>query len=181
MTSILTVASAEGFSGLETLSLADDGLIPNSALPVLIYRGVLCLGRGDTASRVQALFAGHGWGGGWVDGIFDHHHYHSTAHEVLGISRGWAEVQLGGNGGVRARIAAGDVVVLPAGTGHKNLASGDGLQVVGAYPAGQSPDMCRDDPADRATALAKLARVGLPPEDPVFGAGGPLVEQWARR
>jgi uncharacterized protein YjlB len=116
--------------------------------------------------------------GSWRNGIFDFHHFHSTAHEVLAILRGHASVQLGGPGGARFEVAAGDVLVLPAGTGHRNLGSSPDLLVAGAYPRGQSWDLRRGDPGEHDEVLANIAAVALPATDPVLGPAGPLVELW---
>jgi uncharacterized protein YjlB len=155
----------------------DDGEIPNNPrLPALLYRGLTTVA-GDPAA-CERLFAGHGWGGLWRDGIYPFHHYHSTAHEALGVAAGRALVLLGGPRGERVELQAGDVVVLPAGTGHRNLGASDDLLVVGAYPPGQRWDLRRGDPADRPAVLANIAAVPLPTTDPVFGADGPLVALW---
>jgi uncharacterized protein YjlB len=155
---------------------ADDGQIPNNPrLPALLYRDVAIAG---DAAACERLFAGHGWGGLWRDGIYPFHHYHSTAHEALGIAAGRALVLLGGPRGERVELRAGDVVILPAGTGHCNLGASDDLLVVGAYPAGQRWDLRRGGPADRPAVLANIAAVPLPTTDPVFGAAGPLVGLW---
>lgn len=158
----------------EAVRLADDGEIPNSALPLLVYRGALA---DCTAGAVQQLFQAHGWGDSWVDGIFGHHHYHSTAHEVLGMIAGWCEVRVGGPNGRTLRVETGDVVVVPAGVAHCNVGQGDGFRCFGAYPAGQRPDLCR--PGDRAKALRNLPAVPLPAQDPVHGREGPLRRAWA--
>jgi uncharacterized protein YjlB len=130
----------------EAHRFSDDGRIPNSALPVLVYHGVETVSAG--AASCEELFAGNGWGGSWRDGIFSFHHFHSTAHEVLGIAAGTANVVLGGPSGERFEIGAGDVLVLPAGTGHCNVGSSADLLVVGAYPRGQTWDLRRGDPAE---------------------------------
>ena len=160
----------------ETHTFEDDGGIPNSRLPVLVYHGALESDAGPAA--YEQLFAGHGWLGAWRDGIFPFHHFHSTAHEVLGIAAGTAEVTLGGPGGRRFQLVSGDVVVLPAGTGHCNEESSDDLLVVGAYPNGMDWDVRRGDPAERDEVLANIARVPIPDQDPVAGKSGPLVELW---
>lgn len=163
--------------GLDTYTFEDDGSIPNSTLPVLVYRGVLSSDAG--AQAYEELFAGHGWLGAWRDGIFPFHHFHSSAHEVLGIARGTAGVMLGGPQGRRFELSAGHVVVLPAGTGHCNTGSSADLLVVGAYPNGMRWDLRRGDPAEREEVLANIARVPVPDQDPVGGPDGPLVELWS--
>ena len=152
---------------LETYTFEDDGRFPNSVLPVLLYRGALA--SDARAADYEQLFARHGWLGAWRDGIFDFHHFHSTAHEVLGIAAGRANVVLGGPHGRRFELVAGDVAVLPAGTGHCNAGSDADLLVVGAYPNGMRWDIRRGDPEERDEVLANIARVPLPAQDPVAG------------
>ncbi len=158
----------------DTLSFADDGVIPNSRLPVLVYRDVP---EAHDAADCERLFAAHGWRGAWRNGIYPFHHFHSNAHEVLGIVAGSATVMLGGPQGRELRVGAGDVLVLPAGTGHRNLGD-DGLLVVGAYPEGMDWDLRRGDPAEHDEVRANLAAVELPGTDPVSGAGGALPRLW---
>ena len=163
---------------IETHLFADDGIVPNNrALPLVVYRGALP-DSGDRAGACEALFAEHGWPDAWRNGIYGHHHYHSTAHEVLGIARGEARVRLGGESGLSVELFAGDVVVIPAGVAHKREAASADLLVIGAYPADQKPDMCRADAAARAPAERNIAKVPLPAADPVTGGAGPLLECW---
>lgn len=164
---------------VETHTFDDDGGIPNSPLPVLVYHDAL--GADAVAAAYEDLFAGHGWLGAWRDGIFPFHHFHSTSHEVLGIAGGSANVMLGGPRGRTFELGPGDVVVLPAGTGHRNLDSSADLLVVGAYPNGMRWDLRRGDPAEHDEVLANIARVPLPDQDPVGEAGGALVELWRGR
>jgi uncharacterized protein YjlB len=162
---------------IETYRFADDGIVPNNAvLPLVVYRGAL--DGGDRAGACEAMFARHGWPGAWRNGIHAHHHYHSTAHEVLGIARGTARVRLGGPGGRVVELAAGDVVVIPAGIAHKREAASGDLLVIGAYPKGQRPDMCRAEAGERDRALAAIAAVPLPEADPVTGRADPLLQCW---
>lgn len=159
-------------------TLAGDGSIPNNPdCPLVLYPQSVTLCAGDPAGVFEALFDAHGWPAAWRNGILGHHHFHSTAHEVLGIYAGSARVQLGGESGVTVEVTAGDVVVIPAGVGHKRLAS-QGLSVVGAYPRGQSPDMCRPDAARYAAREQAVRAVPLPGEDPVLGPGGLLLSIW---
>jgi uncharacterized protein YjlB len=163
-------------------TFADDGAIPNNPnLPFLVFPGALNLPVNDPAAACEAVFEGNGWGGSWRDGIYPFAHYHSTAHEVLGICRGEAKVRFGGNAGIALTVRAGDVVVIPAGVGHQNLGSGTGFLVVGAYPRGQRWDLCRGLAEERPQVLHNIARVPLPAADPVYGAEGPLIEHWLRR
>jgi uncharacterized protein YjlB len=162
----------------EALLFADDGAIPNNPdLPLLLYRGAVADAAGDPAV-FERLFARNRWSGGWRNGIFPYHHYHSTAHEVLGIARGRATVRFGGAEGQTVEVAAGDVVVVPAGVGHKNEGASGDLLVVGAYPDGRGPDLCTGEPGERPQALEAVRRVPLPAADPVAGADGPLMRLW---
>lgn len=163
---------------VETLTFADDGRIPNNpSLPALLYRGALHPDAVDAAA-CAALFAANGWPGAWRNGIYADHHFHSTGHEVLGIVAGTATVTLGGPAGATVEVAAGDVVLLPAGTGHKRERASADLLVVGAYPGGVGPDLLWGEPAEHERAKAAIARVALPATCPVYGAAGPLGRHW---
>lgn len=129
------------------------------------------------AEHFEARFAANDWHGGWRNGIFAFHHYHSTAHEVVGVYAGSARVHLGGPHGEVVDIGSGDVIVIPAGVGHCNLGS-DRLSVVGAYAAGRPYDMLRGRYSERAEAQRNIAQVPLPMADPVTGADGVLVRAW---
>jgi uncharacterized protein YjlB len=157
---------------------ADDGIFPNSRLPVLIYRAAI---DPDMArpEAFEALFAGNGWPPQWRASVFTYHHYHSTAHESLGIATGAATLMLGGPGGSEFRATAGDVIVIPAGVAHQRLAASADFLVVGAYPQGHGQwDIRRGNPGDRPKADANIASVPVPPSDPVRGAGGALTQLW---
>jgi uncharacterized protein YjlB len=97
---------------------------------------------------------------------------------VLGIVRGTATAELGGPGGRSFEIGAGDVLVLPAGTGHCNEGSSGDLLVIGAYPDGMPWDLRRGDPAKHDEAVAKINSVPLPCADPVGGPEGALPRHW---
>lgn len=163
-------------TGPLTHRFEDAGAIPNSRFPVLAYHEVDAT---RTAQDCVELFAGNGWRGAWVDGIYAFHHFHSTSHEVLGVVRGFATVVLGGPGGRRFDVVPGDVLVLPAGTGHCNAGASADLRVVGAYPEGMWCDLRRGDPGERKEVLANIAAVPLPDTDPVAAADGPLTELWS--
>ncbi len=158
---------------------ADDGFVPNHPRwPMLVYPGAVTLpDDADPAAVFEKIFGANGWGDGWRNGIFAFIHYHSRIHEVLGIARGSAEVRFGGNQGKALLVKAGDVAVLPAGTGHQRLSSSADLLVVGAYPPFGSYDLCRSA-ADHAEALRSIPKVGRPDKDPVYGGDGPLLKAW---
>ena len=178
----MSIMNAVRTAEVESHLLEDDGAIPNNPqLPLLLYRGALDFGRHDPAVVCEQVFAAHGWGGAWRNGIYSVPHYHSTAHEVLGIARGHANVRLGGARGRSFTVHAGDVIVIPAGVGHQNLGASSSLLVIGAYPRGQSADLCRGAPDERPQALDNIARVPLPEADPVYGEAGPLPGHWRKR
>lgn len=164
-----------------TCQFEDDGTFPNNEeLPVLLYEQAFRRrGEGNVASSIEAVFEAHEWGGHWRNGIFSYHHYHSTAHEVLGVAAGAARVQLGGPEGEVFDVEQGDVVVLPAGTAHKNVGAEGDFLVVGAYPAnGDDWDLKRGRPGERPEADRNIDQVPHPSKDPVYGANGPLLEHW---
>lgn len=165
-------------NSLVQLFFEDDGHTPNSRLPVLIYQRV-ALGSADKACAFQALFSANHWPAQWCAQVFDYHHYHSNAHEVLGIVKGRARLKLGGPAGSKQMVEEGDVLILPAGTGHRSLEQSADFLVVGAYPQGQEDyDIQRPDPDTHGESVARIAKVALPYADPVYGNKGPLVDTW---
>jgi uncharacterized protein YjlB len=164
------------------LRFKDDGVIPNNPkLPFILYRSPVRLTDDfDPAAVFEELFARNGWRDSWRNGIYDFAHYHSRTHEVLGVARGHARVRFGGERGKELRLNAGDVAVLPAGTGHQRLAASKDLLVVGAYPASGSYNECRTSAAEHNRALRTIPKVALPRKDPVYGRDGPLTRLWRR-
>jgi uncharacterized protein YjlB len=161
--------------------LKDDGTIPNNRMPLLLYVGALSLPERNGANLIEELLEENGWGGSWRNGIYSYQHFHSTAHEVLLVYSGSARVQLGGEHGIIETIRKGDVIVIPAGVGHKNLGSDPDFAIVGAYPDGQEADLCTGKPGERTRVIENVVRVGLPQKDPVYGEHGPMVERWKDR
>jgi uncharacterized protein YjlB len=159
--------------------LPASGRVPNHPRwPLLVYPGAVAIAGADPAAAFERLFARNRWPAAWRNGVYPFHHYHSDGHEALGVYSGEVTVQFGGEGGVEVTARPGDVIVLPAGTGHKKLASKGRLGVVGAYPDGRHPDLCVAKVANVERAAQSVARVPLPAADPVFGANGPLFGYW---
>jgi uncharacterized protein YjlB len=161
----------------QVLRLKRNGWVPNNErLPVFLYREAIVPNRSDPAAAYEELFSKNGWQPQWRNGVYDFHHYHSTAHEVLGFARGGARLVLGGENGHELHVAAGDVAVLPAGTGHCKLEASSDFLVVGAYPPDQNWDICRT--ALSAQALGRMLSLPFPHSDPVTGSSGALVSLW---
>lgn len=171
-----STASAEpAFAQPDQLHLKPNGWMPNNSLPVLLYRQTLPV-NGDLADAMEQLFTRNGWPPQWRNGVYDFHHYHSTAHEVLGFAAGHAEIMLGGEKGTTVTVHAGDVAVLPAGTGHCRISASDDFLVVGAYPPGEHWDICRT--AATPEVLSRIRQVRFPASDPVSGKTGLLPRLW---
>lgn len=159
--------------------LHDDGTFPNNEeLPLIIYKKAIDFSSNDPASDVEKVFHENNWGQSWRNGIFSYHHYHSTAHEALGVYSGWVNVQLGGDNGIKVKAEKGDVIILPAGVAHKNLDASSDFKVVGAYPPGQSYDMNYGKEGERPQADENIRQVPLPKTDPVFGEKEGIVNYW---
>jgi uncharacterized protein YjlB len=174
------VASPRGKLSIEpeVLRFTGYGWMPNNPhLPALLYRNVLRPHGSDPAAQFEALFARNGWPPQWRNGVYSFHHYHSTAHEVMGVASGEAELLLGGENGVVIMVRAGDVVLLPTGTGHCRISASDGFLVVGAYPPDQHWDICRSAPSP--DAQRRMRSLPFPASDPVCGAAGPMPRLWS--
>jgi uncharacterized protein YjlB len=158
----------------------DDGTVPNHPRwPVMMLGRAVRLPRSlDPAAVMEDIFASNGWGESWRDGIYDYLHYHSRIHETMGVARGSAKVRIGGKQGRTFKIKAGDVLVLPAGTGHQCLSASKTFLTVGAYPPSGTYDECLPRVSGHVRNRKRVENVARPKSDPVFGARGPLIEYW---
>jgi uncharacterized protein YjlB len=157
---------------------ADDGIVPNNPMPFLVYKEAVDVANGHPEKTIEGLFGANGWGDMWRNGVYDYLHYHATVHEALGVARGHARVRFGGDSGKEFEMSAGDVVVLPAGTGHQCLSASGDFCVVGAYPPGPRMQVTRPTPENHRKALKTIPEVPLPKTDPVRGEDGPLTRLW---
>ncbi len=141
---------------------------------MLIYRGVVGAEAGDTAVAFERLFEKKSW----PPTLYDFHHYHPAAHEVLGVVRGNARLILGGPKGHDIRVRPSDVVLLPAGIGHCRREASPDFMVVGAYPPDQDMGICRE--AASGEMIKRMEHLPFPASDPVSGKGGPMTALWAK-
>ena len=162
----------------EQFRFKDDGVFPNSVLPLLIYRHALAGDGQDRASVLEGRLAENDWCNSWRNGVYPFAHYHSTTHEVLGVFRGSATLLVGGEYGKSVEVHAGDVIVIPAGVAHQKLQDSVDFAVVGAYPDGREWDLLRGHPGERPGADQTIAALPIPDNDPIYGGEGPLRHIW---
>ena len=164
---------------MQTLLITDDGIFPNNnRLPLILVQQAFDPKVKNLVKTIEKTFHGNAWGKSWRNGIYNFHHYHSTAHEVLGLYTGKVKAQFGGPGGQVVFAEAGDVIIIPAGVAHMNLEQSPDFRCVGAYPEGQSPDMQYGKAGERPQADQNIRSVPFPKRDPVFEKEGPLLEIW---
>ena len=147
-----------------TFVFEDDGLVPNNPMPFLVYKGAVDVANDHPEKTIEGLFGANGWGEMWRNGVYDYLHYHATVHEALGVARGHARVRFGGDHGKEFEISAGDVAILPAGTGHQCLSASADFCVVGAYPPGPR-DACHAADAGKSCEGAEDDSGGEAAED----------------
>lgn len=153
--------------------------VPNSHYPVMLYHHVIPPDTADNAAYLEHLFMANGWPPQWRYPVYPFTHFHTTTHEVVGCYAGAAQLQLGGEQGPIRRVGVGDVLLIPAGVGHKQIAADKDFMLVGAYPSGFSPDLCRDEPEKLAERLKAAHGVPLPKSDPVTGHSEGALKYWA--
>lgn len=162
----------------EEYYFSDDGVIPNSKLPFLVYKNAFSARNTAGAEWLESTFKKNNWYNSWRWGIYDFHHYHSNTHEVLGVFQGNAKVMMGGPNGKEFNISAGDILVIPAGVGHKCISHSPDFTVVGAYPNGKSPDLVKEEPTKHSISKQTISKVPVPTTDPLLGKDDGLVKLW---
>lgn len=154
-----------------------DGRFPNSALPVLVYRGAIP----TEPDGVEAILRRNQWAPAWraSTGFYPFNHFHSNAHEFVAVVAGEARGRLGGPSGALVTLRAGDAVLIPAGVCHFGEYSSPDIVTIGAYPVdAPAPDMRRGDAAEYAEASNNAARTSAPLADPILGVDGPMARHW---
>lgn len=163
-------------------SFKDDGKTPNNpSLPLIVYRSPVHRDDSyDPAAIFELLFQSNNWGDAWQATMYGYNHFHTGTHECLGIAKGTLLARFGGARGRQIELKAGDVVIIPAGVGHKHLRQSKDLLIVGCYPSNAGDyDEPKPSEIDHDEALARVAKVKRPLTDPVFGKKGPLRSIWA--
>ncbi|RDW79612.1 hypothetical protein BP6252_04250 [Coleophoma cylindrospora] len=156
------------------------GLIPNTSLqnhPLVIYHA--CIPDSATSSAIESHLKTVGVVvPQWRYTMYSTTHFHSTTHEVLCISSGRAKLCFGGEDNpsrVEALVSKGDVIVVPAGVGHRLLEDIDGsFEMVGSYPTGKNWDMCygKEEEEEKVKGISEL---GWFDRDPLYGDEGPAL------
>ena len=164
---------------METLLIdKPSGGVPNNRLPVMIYHRVIPPNVADNADYLEHLFRSNGWPPQWRYPVYTFTHFHSNTHEALGVFAGSATLQLGGEKGKLIEVKTGDVLLLPAGIGHKQISADEDFMLVGAYPPQVKADLCHDEPAQLAARTKAVSAVPLPATDPVTGHSEGSMITW---
>lgn len=164
---------------IERRILQENGNFPNNGLlPLLLYHAAFRDGGEVDTDTVREILETNSWGNSWVNGVYDYHHYHSTAHEILVGITGSCSIQFGGPDGISVSLEAGDVVIIPAGVAHKRTDHTPGFTCLGAYPGGQQFDMNYGKEGERPAVDENIRKVPMPENDPLYGSDGPLLKNW---
>jgi len=156
------------------------GLIPNTTIhskPLLIYHAVFPPSTkvGDIEKHLESIGSVTPQ---WRYTMYSTTHFHSSTHEVLCIIKGRARLCFGGeenNDRVEPVVEKGDVIIVPAGVGHRLLEDLDGgFQMVGSYPPGKQWDMCYGKPGEEEE-IGAIKQLEWFTVDPIYGAEGPSL------
>ncbi|GLS28800.1 Uncharacterized protein YjlB [Mesorhizobium albiziae] len=154
-----------------------NGGIPNSVLPLAFWKGRLPI-QARSGEAATTLYRQNGWQGTWIYTVFPYWHFHTLGHEALACVSGSARIGFGGDDGIEADIAVGDVCIIPAGVGHKRLEASHDFLMAGGYPPGQQGNIVRPGDLDGARILREISNVTLPETDPVSGRQDGIVAIW---
>ncbi|CAK7563979.1 MAG: hypothetical protein SEPTF4163_001862 [Sporothrix epigloea] len=170
----------------ETYYLKRNQHAPNNAFPVLVYRQ--CLPLPVSEEKTTAFLEAHAWEKKGTWGHIGVRHFHPNVHECYGVIAGESTMLVGcgsddpDDSGQEIELSVGDVIVLPAGTGHCNLQSTKNYLYVGVYPSGgpmYKAELGKEG-ADVAALRREVDSVAMPLEDPVSGKDGALLKLWVR-
>ncbi|KAL2796763.1 RmlC-like cupin domain-containing protein [Aspergillus keveii] len=155
--------------------------IPNTSLqskPLMIYHQAFDASADELSEHLQRVGE---VSPSWVYSMYSQTHFHSTSHEVLGVVSGSARLCFGGEenpGRFEPTISKGDLIIVPAGVGHRLLSepdkSGGSFKMVGAYPVNKSWDMCYGEPGEEAKCK-NIPTLGWFQRDPFYGSDGPAL------
>jgi uncharacterized protein YjlB len=153
--------------------------IPNTSIqnkPLMIYHNAF---QEASASKIEShLSSVDVVTPQWRYTMYSDTHFHSTTHEVLCIASGSAKCCFGGEeneGRIEPVLEKGDVVIVPAGVGHRLLEDYGGFQMVGSYPKGKNWDMCygRSGEEEKVKGIKSLRWFE---RDPIYGDEGPTLD-----
>lgn len=158
------------------------GLIPNTSIqnkPLLIYQNAFS-SPSISASQIESHLSSIGVvKPQWRYTMYSASHFHSTSHELLGISNGEARICFGHEDNpkkVEEILRKGDVVIIPAGVAHRLLEDLTGeFEMVGAYPVGCSWDMCYGKTGEEQK-IEKIRSLSWFNKDPLYGDDGPAMD-----
>ncbi|KAJ4524516.1 hypothetical protein HRR78_004636 [Exophiala dermatitidis] len=159
----------------ETYLFSPTPYVPNSPLPVLIYRAVLEPASASQDGDAQALSADslrnqieqNKWRYGGVFKHYPTHHFHSVTHECYAVFKGRSRLLLGrgpldeanDGHGKEVELRAGDIIVLPGSPHWDN-------------------NWCKASPEETMERTATAWSVPIPSYDPIYGKDGPLCTIW---
>lgn len=151
------------------MKVEDDGKISNHPnILLLIYKTVL--------DDIPVILNANDWSGEWLGSV---HHYHSNIHEVLAVKKGNVSLQLGGEQGETVEAEKGDVIILPAGYGHKRIEASKNYVNYGAYPGRVNVDMCYGELEENPEKVENIKKLLMPKYDPVFRQKRPTLDYWS--
>ncbi len=178
----LNVSAMLGLENLvpKTYYFKDDGIIPNSKYPLLVYLNAFSERGSSGAIFLEKKFKANNWYNSWRYGVYPFHHYHSITHEVLGVFKGNALLHMGGPKGEKINVKAGDILVIPAGVGHKCISHSDDFTVVGAYPNGMDWDLIKEEKDKHHESVMNISKVPIPTTDPINGKTNGLLTAWKK-